>query len=135
MLSDWEQIFLWNSEILLRFASSCRKSVEQKRWLRNAKNYNQTFANLDLSTTKVVCESDKWNVLTFELWSALAHTMCLQKADSMLYQTLDSVPSTSTGASTSFVNPAYPNKTAHENNVQKQVWPLAQFYSVCYLCK
>merc|ERR1719204_106666 len=35
-------------------------------------------------------------------------------ADSMLYQTLDSVPSTSTGASTSFVNPA------HENNVQKQ---------------
>ena len=61
--------------------------------------------------------------------------MCLQKADSMLYQTLDSVPSTSTGASTSFVNPAYPNKTAHGNNVQKQVWPLAQFYSVCYLCK
>merc|ERR1711962_110366 len=40
--------------------------------------------------------------------------------NSELYQTLDSLPSTSTGASTSFVNPAYLNKTAHENNVQKQ---------------
>ena len=57
--------------------------------------------------------------------SEVSNKNSIQIYNSDLYQTLDSLPSTSTGASTSFVNPAYLSQTAHENNVQKQVWPLA----------
>ena len=63
----------------------------------------------------------------------------IQIYNSELYQTLDSLPSaapsTSNGASISFVNPAYLNKTAHNDKVQMKVWPLTHFFLVCFFCK